>query len=111
VTMKPMIRCALALIAPLMMATAVHAAEYVITLKDQQFTPSDLVIPAGQKVQITVKNADARAAEFESHDLNREKIIAAGGQVKLFVGPVNAGTYTYFDEFNAEKAKGTITAK
>lgn len=116
--MKKSIVSIIAFAAPLMVTLSAHAAdvkaadtEYVITLKDQQFTPKDLVIPAGEKVKITVKNADARAAEFESHDLNREKIIAAGGEVKVFVGPLKAGTYTYFDEFNEDKARGTITAK
>lgn len=111
--MKKSIVSIITFVAPLMLALTAHAADapYVITLKDQQFTPKDLVIPANEKVQITVKNMDTRAAEFESHDLNREKIIAAGGEAKVFVGPVKAGTYTYFDEFNEDKARGTITAK
>ena len=111
--MKKSIVSTIAFAAPMLLALSAHAAEgdYVITLKDQQFTPKDLVIPANEKVKITVKNLDTRAAEFESHDLNREKIIAAGGEVKVFVGPVKAGTYTYFDEFNEDKARGTITAK
>ncbi|MDX2095573.1 MAG: cupredoxin domain-containing protein [Alphaproteobacteria bacterium] len=92
-------------------APLAHAADYTITLQNQQFTPANLEVPAGEKVAITVKNADSRAAEFESYDLNREKIISAGGQIKIFVGPLDAGTYRYFDEFNADKAKGTITAK
>lgn len=110
--MKKSILSIIAFAAPLVLALTAHAApEYVITLKNEQFTPKDLVIPVDQKVKITVKNEDPRPAEFESHDLNREKIISAGGQVIVFVGPMKADTYHYFDEFNADKAKGTITAK
>lgn len=100
-----------AFIATGLFASNALAAEYVITLKDQQFSPTNLVVPAGEKVKLTIKNMDARAAEFESHELNREKIISAGGQAVVFIGPLEAGTYPYMDEFNADKAKGTITAK
>lgn len=109
--MKKSILSIITFAVPVMLALTAHAADYVITLKNEQFTPKDLVIPVDQKVKITVKNEDKRPAEFESHDLNREKIISAGGEVTVFVGPVKAGTYHYFDEFNQDKAKGTITAK
>lgn len=91
-------------------AAAARADDYVITLKDHQFSPKELSIPAGQKVKVTVKNMDSSPAEFESHDLNREKVVSANSEVVIFVGPLNAGSYNYFDEFHPD-AKGTITAK
>lgn len=94
-----------------LMAHGAIAQDYVIRLKNQQFTPSDLVIPAGEKVSITVKNDGTRMAEFESHELKREKVIGAGKQAVIAVGPLKAGTYPYFDEFSGGKAKGTITVK
>ena len=92
-------------------ATTAATNDYVIELKDHKFTPANLVIPAGEKVKVVVKNLDATPAEFESHDFNREKIIKGGKEAIIFVGPLDAGTYHYFDEFNQDIAKGTITAK
>ncbi len=91
-------------------ASAAQADDYVITLKDDQFSPAELTIPAGQKVKLTVKNAGASVAEFESSDLNREKIVEAGSEIIVFVGPVDAGKYTYFNDFHRETT-GTIIAK
>jgi plastocyanin len=73
---------------------------YELVLKDQQFQPAELVIPANTKVKLLIKNMDTAAAEFESRELNREKIIPAGSQAAVFIGPLTAGTYPYFDEFH-----------
>lgn len=109
--MKKMMMAGVALVMSALVAHSAQAAEYVITLKDHAFTPGDLVIPAGEKVSITVKNEGTRMAEFESDELKREKVIRAGGKAVIAVGPLKAGTYPYFDEFSGGKAKGTITVK
>ncbi|MCE9507943.1 MAG: cupredoxin domain-containing protein [Alphaproteobacteria bacterium] len=82
----------------------------VITMKDHQFSPAELVIPAGQKVKLVVKNLDSSPIEFESYELNREKIVAPNGQVVVFIGPLKPGTYPYFDDFHP-KIKGVIKVK
>ena len=43
-----------------------HAEDYVITIKDHQFLPKEMTLPADQKVKLTVKNQDSTPAEFES---------------------------------------------
>ena len=93
-------------------AAAVHAddAKYVITEKDKQFSPASLTVPAGQKIKITVKNADATPAEFESSDFDREKVVGANSEIIVFIGPLDAGTYGYFDDFHREST-GQIIAK
>ena len=58
-----------------------------------------------------VENQDKTAEEFESHDLNREKIVGGNKEVTIFIGPLKAGIYKYVGEFNEATAKGTITAK
>ncbi len=85
--------------------------DYVITLKDQKFSPAELIIPANKKVKVTVKNLNKAAAEFESHALNREKIIAANGTAYIFIGPLKPGKYEYFDEFHSDLSRGTIVVK
>lgn len=91
-------------------ATA-HADDYLITIKNHQFTPQELTIPAEQKIKVTVKNLDATPAEFESSDLNREKVIEASGEISVFVGPLSAGSYSYFDDFHRDTTTGKIIAK
>ncbi len=97
--------------ASLLFSATAHAQDYVITIKGNQFSPKDLVIPAEQKIKITVKNLDATPAEFESFDLNREKVVSANSEIIVFVGPLESGSYTYFDDFHRDTTKGTITAK
>lgn len=88
-----------------------YAEDFVLTLKNNQFAPRVLTIPANQKVRVIVKNQDMTPAEFESTDLNREKIVAPNSEIIIFVGPLDGGTYAYFDDFHRDKAIGTIVAK
>jgi cupredoxin-like protein len=39
---------------------------FELSLKDHQFTPSQLSIPADKRVKLTIKNLDSTPAEFES---------------------------------------------
>jgi plastocyanin len=83
----------------------------IITMKDHQFSPAELTIPAGQKVKLIVKNLDSAPIEFESYELNREKIVTPQGQVVVFIGPLDPGTYPYFDDFHPKTTKGVIKAQ
>ena len=105
------------MVVPALMFTAAvevaHAdtAQYELVIKDHRFTPTNLDIPAGQKVKLVVVNKDATPEEFESHDLNREKIIAGNSKAIIYVGPLKPGTYKFFGEFNPKTANGTLTVK
>lgn len=93
-------------------ANSANAAEDIIlTIKDHKFSPADFEVPAGEKVKIIVDNQDPTPEEFESYDLHREKIIQGNSKAPIFIGPLEAGKYEYFGEFNQATAKGTITAK
>lgn len=85
-------------------------ADYAITLKDHAFSPPELVVPAGQKIKLTVKNLQSSPAEFESNDLDREKVVGANSDIIVLIGPLDAGKYGYFDDFHRETT-ATITAK
>ena len=87
-----------------------NAEDYVLTIKGKQFAPAELMVPADQKIKLVVKNADPTPAEFESTDLNREKLVTAGNQIIIYIGPLDAGTYNYFNDFNRD-TKGTIVAR
>ncbi|MEZ0224217.1 MAG: cupredoxin domain-containing protein [Alphaproteobacteria bacterium] len=97
--------------AALLMAGPAFADDYILTLKDHQFTPQQLVVPAGQKIKITVRNMDKTPAEFESFDLNREKVVKGGEEVTVILGPLDAGVYQVFDDFHKDTATGTIKAQ
>jgi plastocyanin len=81
-----------------------------ITLRDNQFTPSEVPVPAGVKVQLLIKNDQQVNAEFESTVLHREKIVMAGGQITVYVGPLDPGSYEFFDDFH-NSTRGHLIAK
>jgi plastocyanin len=100
----------IAMTAPLF-AAASDPAQPTLTIKNKMFDPAELDVPAGQKIKITVKNEDGEAAEFESNELNREKVVPAHDQITVFVGPLDPGAYGFFNDFDPNKAKGKIIAK
>lgn len=93
--------------------TATHAAdpERLLVIKNHRFEPSELKVPAGQRIKLTVHNQDSTPEEFESHSLNREKVIPAGAKATIFIGPLNAGRYGFVGEYNEATAKGTVVAE
>lgn len=92
-------------------AQSLAADEYLITIKDHKFEPAELKVPVGQKIKLIVHNQDQTPEEFESHDLNREKVVLGGKKITLFIGPLKAGSYSFMGEFNQETAKGLIIAE
>jgi len=86
-------------------------AVFKLTIRNHRFEPAELVVPAGQKIKLEIENQDATAEEFESYELNREKVVPAKGAVVIFVGPLKPGRYPFFGEFNKESAKGELIAK
>ena len=95
--------------APLVQADDADA--FAITLKDHRFTPQHLTVPAGKKLKLVITNVDKTPDEFDSDDLRREKDIAPGETVTVFIGPLKAGVYKFRGEMNPTTANGTITAK
>ncbi len=83
----------------------------VLTFQQHRFVPDHIVVPAGQKFKIEVRNADDSADEFESVDLDREKLVAPGGKITVFLGPLDPGSYKFFGCFHRDTAQGVIEAK
>src|ERR1700732_2168081 len=71
-----------------------------ITIKDHQFVPSEVPIPAAVRVELPTRNERATPAEFESAALHREKVVPPGGSASVFVGPLQPGRYEFFDDFH-----------
>lgn len=98
-------------VASLSLPAVAADAELSLTIKDHRFVPAEIKAPAGQKIKLMVHNQDATVEEFESHELNREKIIAGGGKVTIFIGPLSPGRYPFYGEFNNTTALGVVIAE
>lgn len=88
-----------------------NVQNFDVIIKDHKFSPEVVEVKAGTKFTLTVKNMDATEEEFESHELNREKIIKGGDSKKFNLGPLTAGEYNFFGEFNPKTAQGKIIVK
>src|SRR5512140_168816 len=99
-------RLVLALI--LLLPVLVWAAdpEFTLTIKEHKFDPAELHVPAGKKIKLTIDNQDATPEEFESHELNREKVVPGKSKLSIFIGPLKAGKYPYIGDFNQKTANG-----
>lgn len=109
-----MVRLFLSTLLALLLATLAHAAdddEFKLIIENHRFEPAEFVVPSGRKVKLIVENRDATPEEFDSHDLNREKVIAGKSTATIFIGPLKAGRYRFIGEFNAETAKGVIVVE
>ena len=107
----PLIAALIACLA--LLGTPARAAdtELLLVIKNHRFEPAELKVPAGQRVKLVVHNQDSTPEEFESHSLNREKVIPGGAKATIFIGPLKAGRYDFFGEYNEATAKGVVIAE
>jgi plastocyanin domain-containing protein len=95
-----------------LIGTAQAATQEVeIIIKDHLFFPSVVEVPAGQKIRLKIINQDPTPEEFESYELNREKVIAGNRETVIFIGPLQPGEYPFFGEFNPRTAQGKVVAQ
>ena len=95
----------------LLLPCAGHAADYMLTIKDHRFQPAVISIPSGAKIKLLIENEDATPEEFDSHSLNREKLIAGHSSATVFIGPLTTGHYPFVGEFHDTTAQGAIEAQ
>ncbi len=86
-------------------------AEVQLVIRNHRFEPAEITVPAGKKVKLIIDNQDATAEEFESYELNREKVVPPKAQVAIFVGPLQPGRYPFFGDFHKDTAQGVLIAK
>ncbi len=85
--------------------------QYHLVAKDGRFAPEKLEVPAGKKFKLVVKNEGPGPEEFESRELNREKVVLEGKSIDVIIGPLKPGTYGFFGDFHPRTANGKIIAK
>lgn len=81
-----------------------------LVMQNHKFEPATLKVPADTKFKVRVINKNPMPAEFESAEFNREKIVLPGSTVTVFIGPLKAGKYRFFDDFHQE-TKGVLVVE
>ena len=81
---------------------------FEIEIRDHLFWPAEVIVPANTKVKLLVYNRDPTSEEFESYELNREKVIMGNRKAVIFIGPLLPGEYPFFGEFHPETAQGRV---
>ena len=85
--------------------------EVSLVIRNHRFEPAEVRVPANLKIKLIVENQDTSAEEFESHELNREKIVPAKGKATIYIGPLAAGRYPFFGEYHEKTAQGVVIAE
>jgi len=104
---------ATATVVSLLLTFSAYAQDFEahLTIREHKFEPAELTVPAGQKIKLLVENQDATPEEFESNELNSEKIVVGKGTITVFLGPLDAGRYPFFGDFHQETAQGVLVAR
>jgi hypothetical protein len=87
------------------------AIELLIQIKNNKFIPDTIEVQANQGFKLVIENLDKTAEEFESHSLNKEKIIMGGRKISILISPLEQGEYSFFGDFHPKTAHGKIIAK
>ena len=77
---KSVALCALLVMSATSIASATEPPEVRLVIRDHRFVPTELKVPANTKIKLMVVNQDATPEEFESHELNREKVVTGGAR-------------------------------
>ena len=83
---------------------------FQIIIKSNRFEPSEVRIPAGTKVKLVVRNDNQTTSEFESNQFHREKVVGPGQAITVYVGPLDPGSYEFFDDFHPQ-TRGHLIVK
>ena len=84
------------------------AKEYKLILKDHLFYPAEITVPANTKLKLLIENQDSTPEEFDSFDLNREKVLYPNRSSVIYIGPLSPGRYEFFGEFSPNTARGAV---
>ena len=82
-----------------------------LTIKEHQFTPTEIKVKANTRVELTVVNEDATPEEFDSSSLKVEKVIAGKSKGTVRIGPLKPGRYPFIGEYHESTAKGVVIAE
>lgn len=84
---------------------------FEIEIRNHLFYPAEIQVPSNTKVKLRITNHDDTPEEFDSFDLNREKVIFPNRTATIFIGPLPPGEYSFFGEYNPNSAQGLVIVK
>jgi plastocyanin len=108
--MRFQLAAALVLAASLGTARAADEVTVPLAVHDAGFEPVEITTPSGAKVRLEVSNQTAVAIEFESFELNRERVVQPGQKVAVYLSGLGPGRYEFFDDFHPER-KGVLVVQ
>lgn len=82
-----------------------------VVIKDHRFVPSEIHVPAGKPVVLTITNEDPTVEEFDSPALQVEKVIVGGTYGTVRLRPLGPGRYPFTGEFHAATAQGVVISE
>ena len=93
-------------------ATAAVADDLTVGLavREHGFEPAEVETAAGTRVRLEITNHTPAAIEFESFELNRERVVQPGQTAAVYVSGLATGRYEFFDDFHQER-RGVLVAK
>jgi plastocyanin len=74
-----------------------------LAVNDAGFAPAEVKVPAGARVKLQVANQTGASIEFESFELNRERVVPPAQKVVVYLSGLSAGRYEFFDDFHQER--------
>lgn len=100
-----------ALLALPALSSAAQEPTAELTCDGGHFQPASLNVTANQQVRIKVTNKGSSPIEFESFEMNRERVVPPGHTITVILPKLEPGEYHFFDDFHHEIGQGTITAR
>lgn len=92
-----------------------HAEEeeptFRVEFRDGAVTPLRLEVPAKRRFRLELHNLGQTPAEFESRELRKEKVLAAGTVSTLVIRTLDPGEYGFFDDFHPDAPAAVLVAK
>lgn len=109
--MKPLLSVVLGVALLPCVAVAATLPEYTLVIHGHSYQPAALQVPAHTKFKLLVRNEDTVPSEFESNDFNREQIVLPGTTATVYIGPLDKGRYTFYDDFHRDSGRGVLIAQ
>jgi plastocyanin len=96
---------------PLVAKVRADEAPPQIKFENGHFEPASFDVAAGAPIKLTVLNSGDSAIEFESFELNRERVVQPGASITVLLPKLDPGQYHFIDDFHHDVPQGTITAQ
>lgn len=92
-------------------ACAADEPTFRIVFRDGAITPLRLEVPARTRFRLELRNEGDSAAEFESIELRKEKVLAPGVETVMVIRTLAPGEYSFFDDFRPGAPPAILVAR